>query len=92
MTETNKLAVASYGEALWDCIPDGLFLGGAPFNAAYHLASLGAQSYPITCVGDAFLEDVFAQLDGLLGVHGGLQVRVTGHDGRSETIVSIKTE
>ena len=57
MIETNKLAVASYGEALWDCIPDGLFLGGAPFNAAYHLASLGVQSYPITCVGDDLLGD-----------------------------------
>lgn len=57
MIESNKLAIASYGEALWDCIPDGLFLGGAPFNAAYHLARLGAQSYPITCVGDDLLGD-----------------------------------
>jgi fructokinase len=57
MIESNQLAVASYGEALWDCIPEGLFLGGAPFNAAYHLACLGVESYPITCIGDDLLGD-----------------------------------
>lgn len=57
MINSNNLAIASYGEALWDCIPDGLFLGGAPFNAAYHLARLGVQSFPITCVGDDLLGD-----------------------------------
>jgi len=29
------------GEVLWDALPDGLFLGGAPFNVACHLHSLG---------------------------------------------------
>ena len=57
MIESNQLAVASYGEALCDCIPEGLFLGGAPFNAAYHLACLGVESYPITCIGDDLLGD-----------------------------------
>ena len=57
MINSNNFAIASYGEALWDCIPDGLFLGGAPFNAAYHLARLGVQSFPITCVGDDLLGD-----------------------------------
>ncbi|HWA87375.1 MAG TPA: hypothetical protein VG710_14200, partial [Opitutus sp.] len=30
--------VACFGEILWDCLPRGIFLGGAPTNAAYHLA------------------------------------------------------
>ncbi|MBN1673363.1 MAG: carbohydrate kinase [Kiritimatiellae bacterium] len=29
------------GEVLWDALPAGLFLGGAPFNAACHLHELG---------------------------------------------------
>ncbi|MEF8864705.1 MAG: carbohydrate kinase [Salinibacter sp.] len=29
------------GEVLWDALPDGLFLGGAPFNVASHLQALG---------------------------------------------------
>lgn len=29
------------GEILWDALPDGLFLGGAPFNVARHLHVLG---------------------------------------------------
>ena len=49
------LRVASFGEALWDCVPAGLFLGGAPLNVAYHAARLGTQALPITCVGKDFL-------------------------------------
>lgn len=29
------------GEILWDALPEGLFLGGAPFNVACHLQALG---------------------------------------------------
>jgi fructokinase len=29
------------GEILWDALPEGLFLGGAPFNVAAHLNMLG---------------------------------------------------
>lgn len=54
--EDTGLLVA-FGEALWDCLPSGLFLGGAPFNVAYHAARLGAQGMPVTCVGRDFLGD-----------------------------------
>jgi fructokinase len=36
---------------LWDCLPRGLFLGGAPMNAAYHLARQGFNVLPLTAVG-----------------------------------------
>ncbi len=49
--------VATFGEALWDCASEGLFLGGAPFNVAFHAARLGAKALPITCVGDDLLGD-----------------------------------
>lgn len=39
------------GEVLWDSLPSGLFLGGAPFNVAAHLHALGAPVGVITRVG-----------------------------------------
>ena len=35
------------GEVLWDSLPAGLFLGGAPFNVACHLRAAG---HPVTMV------------------------------------------
>jgi fructokinase len=39
------------GEALFDIFPTGKKLGGAPVNFAYHLKSLGIESYPVSAVG-----------------------------------------
>ena len=33
--------IVCVGEILWDALPEGLFLGGAPFNVARHLHALG---------------------------------------------------
>jgi fructokinase len=46
-----------FGEVLWDCLPKGLFLGGAPINAAYHLSRQGLNVLPLTAVGRDFLGD-----------------------------------
>lgn len=40
------------GEILWDALPDGLFLGGAPFNVACHLHALGTHASFVSRVGD----------------------------------------
>lgn len=40
------------GEILWDALPDGLFLGGAPFNVARHLHALGEEVAFASRVGD----------------------------------------
>jgi fructokinase len=40
------------GEVLWDALPDGLFLGGAVFNAACHLTALGERALFASRVGD----------------------------------------
>lgn len=47
--------VLCFGEILWDCLPRGLFPGGAPVNVAYHLKRHGLQAYPVTAIGDDFL-------------------------------------
>ena len=40
------------GEILWDILPDGKRLGGAPTNFVYHAQTLGGNSIPVTAVGD----------------------------------------
>jgi sugar/nucleoside kinase (ribokinase family) len=39
------------GEVLWDSLPPGLFLGGAPLNVACHLNAHGVQVGMISRVG-----------------------------------------
>ncbi len=41
----------AFGEILWDCLPSGRHVGGAPFNVAAHLAQIGVTSSLISAVG-----------------------------------------
>ena len=43
--------VLCVGELLWDSLPAGLFLGGAPFNVACHLAAAGVRAAMVSRVG-----------------------------------------
>ena len=47
-----KYTVIGMGEVLWDLLPDGKILGGAPVNFAYHAMQLGATGVAISSVGD----------------------------------------
>lgn len=48
-----------FGEVLWDNLPTGRKLGGAPLNVAYHLNKLGIPTDMLTRVGeDADGEDI----------------------------------
>ncbi len=47
-----RFLVIGIGEILWDILPDGKQLGGAPANFAYHAQNLGAEGYVVSCVGD----------------------------------------
>jgi fructokinase len=44
--------VVGIGEILWDLLPDGKQMGGAPANFAYHARALGAASVIVSAVGD----------------------------------------
>jgi fructokinase len=47
-----------FGEALFDCFPDGTgVLGGAPLNVAFHLAAFGADPVFVSRVGNDRLGD-----------------------------------
>jgi fructokinase len=47
-----KKIIVGLGEALWDCLPEGRKLGGAPANFAYHASQFGNQAYAISAVGN----------------------------------------
>ena len=47
-----KQLIVGLGEALWDCLPEGRKLGGAPANFAYHTGQFGYDSLAISAVGD----------------------------------------
>ena len=43
--------IVGMGEALWDCLPDGRKIGGAPANFAYHVKQFGFKSLAISAIG-----------------------------------------
>lgn len=44
--------VIGMGEALWDVLPEGKKIGGAPANFAYHVSQFGLPSCVISAVGE----------------------------------------
>lgn len=47
----NELIIG-IGEILWDKLPDGKRLGGAPANFAWHIAQAGLDSYVVSAIGN----------------------------------------
>src|SRR6476620_9018519 len=60
--------VLCVGELLWDALPAGLFLGGAPFNVACHLRAAGVVSTMVSRVGADHLGDEARQRAARYGV------------------------
>lgn len=50
--KTKRNYVVGIGEALWDVLPEGKKLGGAPANFAYHVSQFGLQSRVVSAIGD----------------------------------------
>ncbi len=48
----SSITAVGIGEVLWDIFPDQSHFGGAPANFAAHMASLGAQSFVVSGVGE----------------------------------------
>jgi fructokinase len=46
-----KFVLVGLGEVLWDILPSGMQLGGAPANFAYHARALGAEAVVASSVG-----------------------------------------
>jgi len=55
--------IVAIGEVLWDMLPGGPQLGGAPANVAFHARALGADAALISCVGrDELGSEIIARL------------------------------
>ena len=57
-----KDTIVGIGEALWDCLPEGRKLGGAPANFAYHVGQFGWRSTVVSAVGNDALGDEILQV------------------------------
>lgn len=51
MAKKKVFKIVGMGEVLWDMLPSGRELGGAPANFTYHAAQLGAEATLISAVG-----------------------------------------
>ncbi len=59
-----KGTIVGIGEALWDVLPEGKKLGGAPANFAYHVSQFGLESCVVSAVGeDSLGDELLANLD-----------------------------
>ena len=52
-----KHIIVGLGEVLWDMLPEGKKLGGAPANFAYHVAQFGLDSMAVSAIGNDKLGD-----------------------------------
>ena len=50
--ENNNKFVVGIGEVLWDVLPEGKKLGGAPANFAYHVSQFGLSSRVVSAIGN----------------------------------------
>ena len=58
-----KRFIIGLGEALWDVLPEGKKLGGAPANFAYHAGQFGLDTIAISALGeDALAEETIEAL------------------------------
>lgn len=48
----NNTIVVGIGEALWDVLPEGKKIGGAPANFAYHVSQFGLDGRAVSAVGE----------------------------------------
>ncbi|MDE5879830.1 MAG: carbohydrate kinase [Desulfovibrio sp.] len=61
MQTTKDDIVVGLGEALWDILPDGKKLGGAPANFAYHCARCGLDAWAVSAIGEDRLGEEIAE-------------------------------
>ena len=59
-----KKLIIGLGEILWDCLPEGKKLGGAPANFAFHARLFGADAIAISAIGkDELGDEILRELD-----------------------------
>lgn len=59
--DNDKMTVVGIGELLWDMLPGGKKIGGAPANFAYHVSQFGIPATVVSAVGCDELGDELMQ-------------------------------
>lgn len=60
-----KRLVVGLGEVLWDMLPEGRKIGGAPVNFAYNAGQFGIDTMAVSAIGnDKLGEDTIAEMNG----------------------------
>lgn len=67
-----RRTIVCVGETLWDILPAGEFIGGAPFNVAAHASQLGARTRLVSRVGNDARGEAARRMAGRHGVDLGL--------------------
>ena len=88
-----KNVIVGLGEALWDCLPDGKKLGGAPANFAYHTGQFGLNTLAVSALGEdtlgtETLEELKNKGMTILWVHHNLKQVIE----MADTVTCIKKE
>jgi len=66
MFRSEKFKITGIGEILWDLLPNGKQLGGAPANFVYHCKALGCDGYAVSSVGNDVLgKEILARITDL---------------------------
>lgn len=61
---SQKKKIVGFGELLWDCLPTGKQIGGAPGNFAFHATQCGLDGVMVSAVGnDASGNEILAEAD-----------------------------
>ena len=78
--------IIGIGELVWDMLPSGKQLGGAPVNFAYWCGRLGAKGYPVSAVGnDGLGQEALDRLS-----HTGLDLGYIQHNDRPTGRVDVR--
>lgn len=60
----DKELIVGIGEVLWDILPEGKKLGGAPCNFVYHVSQFGLDSRAVSAIGEDILgKEIITTLD-----------------------------
>jgi len=76
MSDSGTYTLVGLGEILWDLLPEGKQLGGAPANFAYHAQALGGKGVVVSCIGD---DELGREITGIL-TNLGLEQRYIAFD------------
>jgi len=81
-------SIICFGEVLWDVLPTGRKLGGAPLNVSLRAQSFGNKAAMISSIGR---DSIGEELADAMKTHGGSlsHIQVTGEYATSEVIVEL---